>query len=101
MQRYFYSATIAAFNASTEEQILGEIASNNLFDLEMAQTNAWKEEITILKSALLNRQGSVYFEYSIPRMGKRVDVVLVIGPVVFVLEFKTGESKLTMAALDQ
>ena len=45
--------------------------------------------------------GTPYLEFNIPRMGSRVDVVLLIGPVVFVVEFKVGEAKFDRAALDQ
>jgi hypothetical protein len=34
-------------------------------------------------------------------MGKRIDVVLIIGPVIMVLEFKAGETEFTASALDQ
>jgi hypothetical protein len=34
-------------------------------------------------------------------MGKRIDVVLLIGPVIFVLEFKIGEKTFTSYATDQ
>ncbi len=51
--------------------------------------------------ALINRSDRIYFEYSIPRMGKRIEVVLLIGPVILVLEFKVGESHFTSSALDQ
>ena len=53
------------------------------------------------KEVLSDVEGSIYFEYAIPRMGKRIDVVLLIGPVIFVLEFKVGESAFSTYALDQ
>ena len=34
-------------------------------------------------------------------MGKRIDGVMLVGPVIFVLEFKVGESTFSSAALDQ
>ena len=34
-------------------------------------------------------------------MGRRIDVVLLIGPVIFVLEFKVGEREFTVHATDQ
>jgi hypothetical protein len=40
-------------------------------------------------------------EFNIPRMGSRVDAVLLIGPVVFVVEFKVGEAAFDRAAVDQ
>jgi hypothetical protein len=54
-----------------------------------------------LQKALVDRNGGIYFEYSIPRLGKRIDVVLLIGPVVFILEFKVGERDFTSAGKDQ
>ena len=74
---------------------------NNDFTLEQTQRDAWLEEISILHKTLSYHQGSIYFEYSIPRMGKRIDVVLLIGPVIFVLEFKIGEKEFTSYARDQ
>ena len=71
------------------------------FAVEQTQRDAWLEEIRILHSALSLCQGSIYFEYSIPRMGRRIDVVLLIGPAVFVLEFKVGERDFALHALDQ
>ncbi len=48
----------------------------------------------ILKSVLSEYDGKILFEYSIPRMGKRIDaIVLIIKNVIFVLEFKVGDKK--------
>jgi hypothetical protein len=80
---------------------LGELTRAHARTIEQTQLNAWLEQINILKRVLLNRSGRLYFEYAIPRMGKRIDVVLLIGPVIFVLEFKVGESHFTSSALDQ
>ena len=101
MKREYYSASIADFLNSKPDEILSKLVRNNDFTLEQTQRDAWLEEITILHEALSCYQGSVYFEYSIPRMGKRIDVVLLIGPVIFVLEFKIGEKEFTTYARDQ
>src|SRR5678815_1819562 len=97
MKRAFYSASIAEFRESPVEQILGTIAGNYSFSLETNQRNAWLEEIRILKEGLSTHDGYVYFEYAIPRMGKRIDVLLLIGAVIFVLEFKIGEKDFTLS----
>jgi hypothetical protein len=101
MRRSFYSDTISDFQLRSSEEILGKLAQANDFTLEQTQRDAWLEEIRILKSVLHPHQGSIYFEYSIPRMGKRIDVVLIIGSVVFVLEFKVGEKEFHSYAIDQ
>ena len=101
MKRDFYSAPISEFQSSTSDEILGKLAANNPFTLETTQKRAWLEEISTLKNVLAKREGFISFEYSIPRMGKRIDVVLIVGPVIFVLEFKVDEKQFSSAALDQ
>jgi hypothetical protein len=101
MRRAYYSSSIADFLQTNANEIIGKLTRANSQTLEQAQLSAWLEEIDILKRVLVNRSGRIYFEYAIPRMGKRIDVVLLVGPVVFVLEFKVGESHFTSSALDQ
>jgi len=101
MLRYFYSNSIQDFLIETEESILGKLAYNNDFSLELTQKSAWLSEIEILKNILIEYQGTIFFEYSIPRMGRRIDVVLIIESVIFVLEFKVGEKEFTTNAIDQ
>lgn len=101
MRREFYSDTISDFLNKGNEEILGKLAQANDFALEPTQRDAWLEEIRILKNTLQSYKGSIYFEYSIPRMGKRIDVILVIGSVIFVLEFKIGEREFPSYAIDQ
>ena len=101
MRRAYYSSSIIEFVHRSPNEIVGELTRAHARSLEQTQLNAWIEQISILKRVLLNREGRIYFEYAIPRMGKRIDVLLLIGPVVFVLEFKVGESHFTTAALDQ
>jgi schlafen family protein len=101
MKRAFYSAPIADFRESHSEQVLGTIVGNSSFALEQTQRNAWLEEIRILKDVLSSREGHIYFEYAIPRMGKRIDVLLIIGPAIFVIEFKIGERQFTLSGTDQ
>ena len=101
MKREYYSDSIVNFLNTRPEKILGKLASENEFSLEQTQRDAWLNEINILHKALSHFQGHIYFEYSIPRMGQRVDVVALIGPVIFVLEFKIGERKFHSHAIEQ
>ncbi|MDP2789652.1 MAG: DUF2075 domain-containing protein [bacterium] len=101
MQREYYSDSIANFLKTKPDEILGKLARNSDFDLEQNQRDAWVEEISILQNTLTHCKGSIYFEYSIPRMAKRIDVVILIGPVIFVLEFKIGEKEFLSSAIDQ
>jgi len=101
MKREYYSETITNFLKATPKEVLGELSQSNPFTLEAMQRDAWSEEIRILQNTLQPYIGSVYFEYSIPRMGKRIDVVLLIGSVIFVLEFKIGEKEFQLHSIDQ
>jgi len=101
MSRAYYSDSISNFLAQSPEEILGILAKNNEFSLEGTQRDAWQAQVRILHEVMVPHQGTVYFEYAIPRMGKRIDALLLIGPVIFVLEFKVGEQDFTAQALDQ
>lgn len=101
MNRSYYTNTISAFLTTSDKEILGTLSSNSEFSDEFQQKEAWKEEIKILKEILIPHKGSIYFEYAIPRMGKRIDVLLIIQSVIFVLEFKIGEKEFPAYAIDQ
>lgn len=101
MKRDYYSSSIQEFLNTSANAILGALTRNSGFAIEPTQRDAWLREIAILKNILINFDGHIYFEYSIPRMGKRIDVALLIGSALFVLEFKVGEDHFTSYALDQ
>ncbi len=101
MNRAYYDDSITNFLNTSAEEIIGKIALKNQFSLEQTQKDAWLAEITILKKVLPPYKGSIYFEYSIPRMGQRIDVVILIDAVIFILEFKIGEKEYSMNAIDQ
>jgi hypothetical protein len=101
MKRAYYSDSIANFLKASPHEIFGQLNEAHTLTSEPTQKGAWLEEIKILKDVLANREGRIYFEYAIPRMGKRIDVVLLIGPVILVLEFKIGESWFSSYAVDQ
>ena len=101
MQRYYYSSNLECFITQNSNEILGEISRNSGFADEPTQKFAWLSQINILKHVLEGHSGRLFFEYAIPRMGRRVDVVLIINNVVFVIEFKVGESNFLPSAIDQ
>ena len=101
MKRYFYSATISNYITSSDQEIFGALSQNSGFADEITQKQAWSYEIKILKEVLKDYHGSVFFEYSIPRMGRRIDVVLIIKNVIFILEFKVGEKDFSQSSIDQ
>ncbi len=101
MARAYYSASINEFVRSAPNSILGQLTRASEFAVEATQRDAWIQQINLLQPLLQRRSGAIHFEYSIPRMGSRIDVVLVIGAALFVLEFKVGEKKFQRHAVDQ
>lgn len=100
--RWFYSDTVPNFLSVDAATILGRMARENNFPLIDTQRDSWLEEIDLLKQILARRNtGQVLLEYSIPRLGKRIDAVLLLDGVVFVLEFKVGETQFKRPDIEQ
>ncbi|MDO8449136.1 MAG: DUF2075 domain-containing protein [Rhodoferax sp.] len=101
--RAYYADSIADFLMRASDEILGTLVRSSAFSIEAPQRNAWLEQIRLLKETLINNagRGTVYFEYAVPRLGKRIDVVVLLDHVIFVMEFKVGEKEFLSSARDQ
>jgi GTPase SAR1 family protein len=89
---------------SDNNAILGELCNNFHGSVLTTTIEAWKSEIEIMKNivtSLQDNKGQIIFEYDIPRLGKRIDVVLLCRGIIFCLEFKVGESKILEMDIDQ
>tara|TARA_B100000787_G_C16191989_1_gene298096 strand:- start:99 stop:2063 length:1965 start_codon:yes stop_codon:yes gene_type:complete len=92
MNRAYYKNSISNFITEDKNSILGQLSLNHSNrQLEDLQKNAWVKQIEILKIQLTGFEGQIYFEFAIPRMGKRVDNVIIIKDTIFVIEFKVGD----------
>ena len=101
MLNYYFSDSIKSFLQKSTEEIIGSITISNQFDSTQLQNKSWEQQIPILKKALNGYDGIIFFEFSIPRMGKRIDSLVIIDNVVFVIEFKVGEAKFLNYQIDQ
>jgi hypothetical protein len=99
--RFWYGASIAEFVSTSAQEIVGQLTLNSSFDIDRTQAAAWLAEIEFLQLKLSDLVGSIFFEFNIPRMGRRIDVVLVVGAVIFAIEFKVGEKTFDRSAIDQ
>lgn len=101
--RSFYSNNFENFFNESETEILGTLTINNGFDLNDLQKNTWLYEINLLKNTLncFDKNSKILFEYIIPRIGKRIDNVLLVNNIVFLLEFKVGETAYNRNEIDQ
>ena len=102
MKREYYSNSISSFLTADSEYILGQLLINDEFETTDLQKNAWKKEISILQTELADfPDGEVAFEYTIPRIGHRIDVVCIISGVIFLLEYKVGDREYKKPTEDQ
>lgn len=104
MARSYYCAPLSEFLIHEDDFILGKLARHHGHDLEANQKRAWLKQISILRtmcSPLAALDAHIYFEFSIPRMGKRADVIVLVQGTVFVLEFKVGASQYHAADINQ
>lgn len=93
MNRAYYKSTISDFLLEDSISVLGKLSLNHTNrSLEDLQKNAWVKQIEILKHQLEGIKGSIYFEFQIPRMGKRVDNIVIVDDCVFIIEFKVGDN---------
>ena len=102
MQRSYYSARIREFLDEKPETLLGKLMVSDEFSTTDLQKNAWRKEIDILQDQLCSvENGDIAFEYTIPRMGHRIDVVCIIHGLIFLLEFKVGDREYRKSTADQ
>ena len=102
-QRFYYSDTITDFLSRKDSEIVGELTLASQHDINDETSQSWVTEIETLREVLApyKGRGSLYFEYNIPRMGRRADVIVVIDGIVFVLEYKTSEQRFSRDAAVQ
>src|SRR5262245_651300 len=101
MTRFYYSRSIRELVSASMGSVLGELDLRHGFDLQEQQRNAWREQIEKLQAWLADVEGHIYFEFSIPRMGKRIDSVVLSGAVIFAIELKVGDKAFRSHAVDQ
>lgn len=102
VKRSYYSNDIQSFLNQDNYSIFGEITTNDQFSAEDLQKNTWNREIEILKRELSQLlDGYIIFEYTIPRIGNRIDNIVIYKGMIFLLEFKVGEKKYPSYAIEQ
>jgi len=99
--RAWFGSSIDEFHRCSSEEILGTLTTNSEFAVEPTQRDAWLEQIIILNKELMGIAGDLFLEFNIPRMGKRIDAVVIVGPVVFAIEFKVGADTFDRASVEQ
>lgn len=102
--RCLFNDSFDHFIGMDSSTILGILCDKYHGDALTTTREAWKSEINMMQhvlSAYSGESGQIVFEYDIPRLGKRIDVVLLLRGIIFCLEFKVGESSILEADIDQ
>jgi hypothetical protein len=98
----FYRASVAEFIHTSDSEITGRLASayahSGFSSQRTSQTRAWEADLASLRSAfdVVVAQNSramtwaLLLEFPIPRKEKRIDVVLLAGATIVILELKTS-----------
>lgn len=97
----YYAADISTFLITDGRRILGEVTTNSSFTIEPDQRDAWVSQIQILQKHLEGIPGTVFLEFNVPRIGTRLDTVVISGPAIFPIEFKVGELEYLRGDLNQ
>ncbi|MCZ8010761.1 MAG: hypothetical protein O9319_06125 [Gemmatimonas sp.] len=100
-QSAFYAAPIQQFLAADNAAVLGHLAGGSGLAIDGAQTEAWKEQVRVLKQTLPGVDGSLFLEFDVPRLGSRIDGVVVANSAVVPIEFKVGEHRYTKSDYNQ
>ncbi len=102
--RCLYRSDIKSFIEADQHYILGCIHDAFHGHTLTTTDDAWSSEIEILQKDLLpwrDEEGEIIFEYDIPRLGKRIDVVLLLRGIIFCLEFKVGQKDALQMDVEQ
>ena len=101
--RCLYENSFSGFLHDKEMTVLGVLNDNYHGDTRTTTREAWVNEIYIMRGVVsqIKEDGRIIFEYDIPRLGKRIDVVLLLKGIIFCLEFKVGESQKLEGDVDQ
>ena len=118
----YYAAPVSEFLAASDEEVYAPLAGPNGFTLVPEQLSAWRLQLPVLRAALadtalqkgashhvrdVDRDGGaddenggrhlfapwIHLEFDIPRLGRRVDAVLVTREAIVPIEFKVGAKK--------
>lgn len=89
----YYHASIDTFLESSENEVIGALTSASSFAVDIADRDAWSEEIRILGQSLQGLKGTLLLEFDVPRLGSRIDAVVIVDAALIVLEFKCGATR--------
>lgn len=102
MNRAYISIDTHELSSLSDAELLGRLASRLPFAMEPSQRAAWEYQIRHLREVAAELPPAHFFmEFLIPRMGRRADLIVLVGGIVFVVEYKLGARQFDRSSLDQ
>lgn len=101
VRRSWYSGSLSDFQKASDDHVLSELVRGSEFPIQQTQRDAWLYELPLLRNALVGHEGRIYLEFTIPRMGHRVDTIILINGILIVVEFKVGATQFHLGDIDQ
>jgi len=106
----YYAAPVEEFLRAADDEVYAPLASPHGYTLAPEQLSAWRLQLPVLRAALsdvadvADGQSAapwIHLEFDIPRLGRRVDAVLVASSCVIPIEFKVGAKTFERPDYDQ
>lgn len=99
----YYSGRIDVFAGEDVDAIVGRMATASPFKITPSTVESWRSSVTILQDAVKQSgiSGWIALEYDVPRLGSRIDAVIIADAVIIPIEFKVGASSHDSSAFNQ
>jgi hypothetical protein len=101
LERAWFHAPVGRFLGMPDAEIVGHLTVSGPHSVDPAPAEARTAEIVIPKNALHGLSGHLLLEFDIPRMGRRIDAVLIVGHLIVVIEFKVGSDVFDRSAIER
>lgn len=88
MKHAYYFSTIKEFLELGYDGVLGKFQNDHKTETDYS----YQQTVKHLQTSLIGFEGHIALEFKIPRIGRRADAILIINGVIFILEYKTGET---------
>ena len=105
----YYADSIEAFLRASDDEVYAPLASPHGYTLAPEQLSAWRLQLPVLRAAVAELPARfaggpapwIHLEFDIPRLGRRVDAVLVTASCVVPVEFKVGATTIQQLDYEQ
>lgn len=102
MRRAYISISSGEVANHSDDDLYGRLAGSLPFAVEPSQRAVWQFQIRHLRQLASELPDAhFFFEFLIPRMGRRADLIVLNDGLIFVVEYKLGADRFDRSAIDQ